>query len=327
MSPRFASIPADRADVHSVSTEDGLSLRLYHLHGPRTARPVLLFGHACSFSAGSYLPLLASLTELADVFAFDARGHGGSDAPVSDLSLYTPDHFARDLVPIARAAGRLTADRPVTYVGHSLGAAVLLRLGGRHADVFRQVPWRGFVLFEPPIFPSTDRPEHAEALNKDRALIERTASRRARWPSREAFIEAVAGRGWYRGVRREFLVAHAAAALRPARDGDGYELCCPPAVETAAYKGFSDDSTYRALHEFPRDLPLHLVAGDASDPVTRSWVTLIAPVLAERLGLPRTGRGARRFTTVPGRGHLMIQEDPEMTRALIHDSLASFWNP
>lgn len=259
------------------------------------------------------------------MFAFDARGHGGSAAPTDDLSVYTPDHYARDLVPIAYAVAAHANGRPIAYVGHSLGAAALLRLGSRHEEAFRQIRWRGFVLFEPPIFPSSDRPEHAEALEKDHELVRRTVSRRAHWPSRAAFVEAVTGRGGLRRLPHEFVVAHAAAALRPASRG-GYELCCPPAIEAATYSGFGNDSTYRTLPNFPRDIRLHLVGGDASDAL-RSWVTLIAPVLAARLGLDVAGRGPRRFTALAGRAHLMIQEDPQMTRRLIHESLTTAWNP
>lgn len=323
----FVSIPEAYADVIAVDGADGLRLRLYRLRGPRAGRPPLLFGHACGFAAGSYLPLLLALTEFADVFAFDARGHGGSAAPTDDLAIYTPDHYARDLVRLGEAVCRQTGASAVAYVGHSLGAAAMLRLGCFHPESFAAGPWRSLMLFEPPIFPPPDRPEYTEAVAKDRELIRRTDGRAARWPSRETFIDAVNGRGAFRHFSFAFLAAHAEATLRPAPDEVGYALCCPPAVEAATYRGFGDDSTFRALPGFPRDLPLHLVAGDAADPDARSWVTLIAPVLAARLGVGLAGHGHRRFTALAGRGHLMIQEDSEMTRRLIHDWLASSWNP
>ncbi len=325
MPESFVSIPAQHADAFAIEGEGGLTLRLYRLRGFRAhGRPVLLFGHACGFAAGSSLPFLTALTEEADVFAFDARGHGGSDAPANDLSLYSPDHYARDLARVRAALAGHVGVRPVAYVGHSLGAASMLRLGCKHPDLFAAHPWRALVLFEPPMYPSPDRPELAEAVRKDRELIEGTASRRARWPSPEAFVTAVSGRGAFlRRIAHEFLVAHAHAALRPARDGGGYELCCPPAVEVATYRGFSEDSTFRALPEFPRSVPMHLVGGDASDAAARSWVTLMMPVAAARLGLTATGAGPRRFTALPNRGHLMIQEDAEMTRRMVGDFLAS----
>lgn len=137
----------------------------------------------------------------------------------------------------------------------------------------------------------------------------------------------MSGRGAFRRFPFAFLAAHADATLRPAANEVGYALCCPPPVEAATYRGFGDDSTFRALPDFPSDVPLHLVAGDAADPEARSWVTLIAPELAARLGLDVAGRGRRCFTALAGRGHLMIQEDSEMTRRLIRDWLGRSWNP
>src|SRR4051812_24490981 len=91
--------------------------------------PVVMFGHACGFAAGAYLPLLEDLARTHDVFAFDARGHGGSDRNTEDLSLYTIDYFAHDLGRLAQAVQERIGARKIHYVGHSLGAVTLLRLG------------------------------------------------------------------------------------------------------------------------------------------------------------------------------------------------------
>lgn len=317
----FVSISAAHAEAFPVAGESGLTLRLYRLRGAHAGRPVVLFGHACGFAAGSYLPLLLALSEFADVFAFDARGHGGSDAPADDPSIYTPDHYARDLAHIRRAVDAQAGERPVVYVGHSLGAATMLRLGSKHSSLLASFSWHALVLFEPPIFPSADRPEHAEALEKDRLLIQRTIQRRTSWPSPAAFVDSVSGRGAFRRMQPAFLRAHAEATLRPACSGAGFELCCPPAVEVATYRGIADDATFRALAGFPRGVPLHLVAGDASTPAERSWVSLMAPAIAARLAVDPDGRGSRRFTAWPGRGHLIIQEDSELTQRLIREAL------
>lgn len=323
---RFVSIPDHDAELIAVEGDGALTLNLYRLHRPgeergRTNRPVLLFGHACGFAAGSYLPLLAAVSEFADVFAFDARGHGGSDVPPADAAHCGPDRHALDLARIARAVAA-RAPAPIFFVGHSMGAAAMLRLGVVRRELVTSFPWRGILLFEPPIFPSPDRPEYAECLAKDRALVQRTAARRAHWPSCEAFVAALAGRGPFRRIGREALAAHAAATLRPAA-GAGFNLCCPPAVEANTYGSFGEDSTFRALSAFPRDIPMHLVGGDATDENARSWVTLMAPIIADALDLRHDGRAQRRFTALPGQGHLMLLEDAEMTCGLIRDFLSS----
>lgn len=319
---RFRSIPATHADLIPVAGDGGLTLNLYRLHGRGADRPALLFGHACGFAAGSYLPLLAACGEVAQVFAFDARGHGGSDAPPPDAATYNLDRLALDLARIAGAVAATTA-APIFYVGHSMGATALLRLGSRHPEPFARVPWRGLWLFEPPVFPSADQPAYAESVHKDQALIARTATRRAHWASRDTFIAAMTGRGPFRHMTPTALAAHAAATLRPAADGDGVALCCSPAIEACTYQAFGDDSTFQALGAFPRDIPLHLVAGDATDRDTRSWVTFFAPVLAGHLRLNLTGSSPRRFTALADRGHLMPLEDAEMTWDLIRAFLSS----
>jgi pimeloyl-ACP methyl ester carboxylesterase len=324
---RFVSIPHQHAELIAVEGDGALTLNLYRLHRPdeeraRTDGPAVLFGHACGFAAGSYLPLLTKVSELADVFAFDARGHGGSDVPPADAAPCGPDRHALDLARIAQAVAA-RARAPIFFVGHSMGAAAMLRLGSIHRELFASLSWRGILLFEPPVFPSPDRPEHAECLAKDRALVRRTAARRAHWPSREAFVAALAGRGPFQRIDREALAAHAAATLRPAAAGAGFDLCCPPAIEANTYSSFGEDSTFRALSAFPRDIPMHLVGGDATDADARSWVTLIAPIIANALGLRHDGRSQRRFTALSGRGHLMLLEDAEMTRELIRVFLSS----
>lgn len=319
--PSFVSISDRDAELIPVQGHRGVRLNLYQLRPGRPAGPVILFGHACGFAAGSYLPLFERLVADAEIFAFDARGHGGSDVPAPEPGIYDPDSYARDLAALGAATAARAQGRPLHYVGHSLCAAAMLRLGAVFPALFRAIPWRSVLIFEPPIFPSADRPEHAECLEKDRRLAQRTAARRRDFASPEELVGLIAGRGVFRDVRREFLVAHAVATLKPA--AVGYTLACPPEVEAATFASFGEDSTFRALPEFPAEPPLHYVAGDATA-ADRNWATLAAPAVAERLGA-RAGRAARRrFTALPGRGHLMIQEDPELTAGLIREMLTNY---
>jgi pimeloyl-ACP methyl ester carboxylesterase len=317
----FVSIPADKAKLLPVEGGGGLTLHLYRLPGVRPGLPIVVFAHACGFAAGAYLPLFERLAGIAEIFAFDARGHGGSDGPVADLSIYTPDNFARDLGRIGKAVTAHAAGRDIYYVGHSLGAATLLRLGAASPDVLETVPWRGFLLFEPPIFPSIDVAEHDEAAAKDRNLVARTLRRRPLWPSPEALAEAVSGRGLFRRISPEFLIAYARATLRPS-DG-AYRLACPPEIEAQTFAAFGSDATFRLLQKFPHRVPLHLVAGDPDSGADRNWTTAVATQLADRLGLRADSSGARRFTQLREHGHLMVQESPEITVSFVSQMLAT----
>src|SRR5262249_54167429 len=78
--PAFVSIPDAAAETIGVEGHRGQRLRLYRLRASRAGAPVVLFGHACGFAAGAYLPWLTPLCDFAEVFAYDARGHGGSES-------------------------------------------------------------------------------------------------------------------------------------------------------------------------------------------------------------------------------------------------------
>jgi lipase len=317
--PVFRSIPPERAELIPVSGHRGLRLNLYRLRPPASKAPVVLFGHACGFAAGSYLPLFDRLGEAADVLAYDARGHGGSETPPPDGDTYSAESYALDLTALGKAAAMIAAGRPLYFVGHSLNAAAMLRLGGCHPDLLRSIGFRALLLFEPPVFPSADRPEHAECKEKDTKLIARTRVRRDRFGSPEDLVQLLTGRGLFRHLAPEFLRAHALATLRPADDGDGVTLACPPAVESATFAAFGEDSSFRQLGAFPAKLPVHLIGGDPDSGADRNWTTIMAPVLAERLSAAPGAAASKRFTQLPGRGHLMVQEDPATALRLIRE--------
>lgn len=311
----FVSIPDSEAELIPVAGHDGTRLHLYRLRASRAGAPVVMFGHACGFAAGSYLPLLQALTRDADVYAFDARGHGGSETPMPHGTACAPADYARDLAKLA-AAVAARSGTPIHYVGHSLNAAAMLHLGSCFPELLRSIAWAGLLLFEPPVFPSPDRPEHGECAEKDKKLVARTRQRRERFTNPEELVALLTGRGLFRDLSRDYLVAHAQATLHPIEGG--YTLACPPAVEAATFAAFGEDSTFRALAEFPAEIPVHLVGGDPDRGPERNWTTLMAPALAARLA---ARSDLRRFTQLRGRGHLMVQEDPDTALWLIRSLL------
>ncbi len=320
--PPFRSLPDDQADCIAVDGDGGVRLNLYRLRRRPAGGPVILFGHACGFAAGSYRPLFDTLAEDAEILAYDSRGHGGSDVPAPETGAYGPDRFALDLAALAGAAIRLAEGRPLYFVGHSLNAAAMLRLGAHHGETLRRLGLRGVLLFEPPVFPTEDRPEHAECAEKDARLVARTRNRRARFADPQELIALLTGRGLFRHLSEAFLAAHATATLRPLADG-GYTLACPPVVEAETFATFGEGSTFAHLGAFPAEVPVHLVGGDPNGGPDRNWTTLMAPALAERLGAGRAPAVLRRFTALPERGHLMVQEDPATTRRLIRELLVN----
>jgi len=96
--------------------------------GPRMReRPTLLLLHGGpGFDHSSFKPLLAGLTDIAQVVYIDHRGHGRSDPrPAAEWTL---DTFADDVVRLCDALG---IDQPIV-LGQSFGGFVAQRYLARH---------------------------------------------------------------------------------------------------------------------------------------------------------------------------------------------------
>lgn len=297
---RFLSLP--EAETVAIASPDGAVLPLYALGGPAGA-PGVLVGHANGLAAGSYAPWLRTLARRLRVFAYDARGHGGSLWPEGPLDLvFHVDRFADDLQLVASAVASRLGGAPLCLAGHSLGAAAALRLATRGGAL----PWSRALLFEPPIFPPPSSPHYAEAAAKQKPLIERSATRRAQFESPEALEKLLSGRGPFARFRPDMLAAHCRATLRPLPEG-GCTLACPPQVESACFVNHRDADTWSRLSRIRA--PIHLVGGDPSLH-ERGWVSALIADMAREIP------GAR-LTVIPGADHLMMFEDPEPCRDLV----------
>lgn len=113
----------------------GTTLHYYHIEGPK---PPLVMAHGITDDGLCWATVAKTLSEKADVFMLDARGHGKSDAPEQG---YDYETLAQDM---AGFVNELNLDRPVLF-GHSMGAATVLLLAGMFPDLPRAI-----VLEDPP---------------------------------------------------------------------------------------------------------------------------------------------------------------------------------
>lgn len=119
--------PADSWDTYVVRSS-GADLQCYRTgDGP----PVVLV-HGWSDSGLRWIPLVDDLADEYEVVAYDARGHGRSDAPESGYDL--SDRIA-DLCTVVRESG---LNNPV-MIGHSMNAAIVARTAVRHPALSRGV--------------------------------------------------------------------------------------------------------------------------------------------------------------------------------------------
>ena len=303
--PRFLSLPD--AESFTVAAPDGARLPVYRVGGPGDA-PGLLVGHANGLAAGSYGPWLGALAAELEVFAYDARGHGGAvwpDGPPEQV--FAVDRFADELGAVAAAVRARLGARRLYLAGHSLGAASALRLAARGGAL----PWAAALAFEPPVFPDERSPHVAEAAAKQTPLIERSARRRAVWASPEALAALLGARGMFQRFRSDLLAAHCRATLRPLPQG-GYTLACPPEVESMIFRSHRIADTWQRLPAIAA--PFHFIGGDPALP-DRGWVSAVLPEMAARVP------GAR-LTQLDGADHMMIFEQPERCRQLVLDEIA-----
>src|SRR5690349_4907763 len=119
----FRSVPESVAASFLVPMPDGVTVPVYEFHGSDPiadrGKPALLFGHANGFAAGSYRQFFRQLSAFARVFAFDARGHGGSTWPAggSAATLFATARFAGDLRRITAAVAERAGGVVPHYVG------------------------------------------------------------------------------------------------------------------------------------------------------------------------------------------------------------------
>jgi len=298
---RFLSL-SDAVDVFEVEASDGARLPVYEAGGAQDAR-ALLVGHANGLAAGSYGPWLRDLARHFRVFAFDARGHGGSSWPKGPLeSVFAIDRLADDLGEIIAALRARLGGVRLHFAGHSLAAAAAVRLAVRGITL----PFERITLFEPPIFPPRDAPNYPEAIEQQERLIRGAARRQERWESPETLRAYLSTRGVFRTFVPAMLAAHCGATLK--RDPAGScVLCCPPPVESTIFAVHRDADTWQLLPRIRQRF--HLVSGDPSAP-DRDWVSGAMAGIAARIP------GAD-MDVLPGTGHMMMFQQPEACRDLL----------
>jgi alpha-beta hydrolase superfamily lysophospholipase len=112
--------------MDTLTTADGLPLRLHSWRAPGAARGQVLIVHGLGEHAGRYAQLASALNAKGwDVHAHDQRGHGASGGARGALP--HPDAMLDDL---ARVFDRLRCDAahgPRVLIGHSMGGAIAAR--------------------------------------------------------------------------------------------------------------------------------------------------------------------------------------------------------
>lgn len=114
------------------------NIKLHYVKGPDNGPPVILL-HGLSDRWQTYLSLIPLLYPYYTIYALDLRGHGKSyrteNYKIIDY-VYDIESFLMELF-----------DKPVSLIGHSIGAAISLVIGAKHPKKCRSIS-----LIEPFIF-------------------------------------------------------------------------------------------------------------------------------------------------------------------------------
>ncbi len=282
---------------HKLRMDDGAHICVFE-SGVRGAQQVLL-AHAAGFHARCWDKVVALLPQDWHVLAIDIRGHGRSDKQPP----YVWDRFAKDIEQVARYFEVADA----VGVGHSLGGHCVTHVCARAPELFARLLLIDPVIFPPEMYSAAREPLFARVEDHP------VARRRGHFEDWQAMFERFADRPPYSLWRPEILQDYCQFGVLAARQGDGVDLACPPAVEAAIY-----------MSNFDTDI--HSLMGHIQQPVT---ILRAKPRAAEATEMdfatsPTWPELASAFTNatdvpLPKLTHFIPMQEPEMVADFIQN--------
>ncbi len=290
--------PTESPQLHRIATS-GIALACHEWRADRRgAGATLLMAHATGFHSRVWDPVVRRLPGR-HVFAPDLRGHGGSDAaPFAGW-----ETFGRDLAGLAAALDL----RGAVGIGHSLGAHALVQ-----AAAFEPARFSQLLLIDPVLLAPTEYLRPAVPAG----TLHPAAGRRNRFESAQAMFDRFVDRQPYALFDREMLLAYCAHALRPAADGDGFELACAPAFEAAVYpQARGNPGVYASIRALR--IPVLVVRARDRDPSIQPWDPLGSPTWPALAAEFRQGRDL----PFADKTHFLPMEDPALVARLVEEAV------
>lgn len=266
-------------------TVNGLRIRYYDWGG--VGDPIVLL-HATGFHGRVYRPIVEWLTTIGHVWSYDQRGHGDSEAP-HELEQYDWTLTTDDLRGFITEMGW----KGVRAFGHSAGATAIGSLAFEHPELISRA-----VLAEPVVFELPDAPK----LGWRNPLVERTLRRRQLFDSLDTMFANFENKPPYDTWNREMLRDYCEFGTRMNHDSKR-ELKCLPEIEARLYE---TSRNFDGLNKIIRaETPMLILFGNRSESLDLK--------LSPRIALERkTGR----VINVPGAGHFLPMEKPELVSQL-----------
>lgn len=264
-------------------------------------RARFVFLPANGFPVGSYRFLLDVLAQQHGLLAFESRGAWPDKSPPK-VGFNWAAH-ADDLIAFLDYQCTQGDLRPVTAVGHSIGATVSAMAARKRPDLFERL-----VLIDPATLPGRWIPMMMRlmpSLAERMDLVTRTRGRRVHWKSREEFASYHRSKSAYKRFSEQALADYAHAALRAAEQN--LEL-----VYSRDWEAWNFQHTATLWPQVRKlTLPTLVLRGE------HSYLHPEADFQRHCRRLPANVEAR----TVPGAGHMLPQEAPDAVLAAIADWL------
>jgi pimeloyl-ACP methyl ester carboxylesterase len=134
-------LPSIALDAQSFKMPEGWSdgyvyangIRIHYYHArPAQGKPVMAMVHGVTDNGLCWTTLAEKLQDSYDIYMLDARGHGLTDP-------FTPadngETLVKDVVAVVQA---MKWEKPI-LVGHSMGAATVMRVGAEYPDLAKAI--------------------------------------------------------------------------------------------------------------------------------------------------------------------------------------------
>jgi len=129
----FAGDPPGIPDGWSDSYVYANGIRIHYYHAvPEPGKPVIVMVHGVTDIGLNWATLTEQLQDDYDIYMLDTRGHGLSDPFTATDDSST---LVKDVVELVNV---MKFDKPI-LMGHSMGAATVMRLGAEYPDLARAI--------------------------------------------------------------------------------------------------------------------------------------------------------------------------------------------
>lgn len=261
--------------------------------------PVVLLVHATGFHARCWDKTVAALPEGLRVIAVDQRGHGRSENTGKIDNWRIP---ADDMTELVEGLDL----KNIIGVGHSMGGHGITQVAARLPNRFTRL-----VLVDPVMM---DPNHYTPGAFNDRGRPEDfpVAKRRNHWVSWEEMFERFEQRHPYSLWRKDVLEDYCRHGLALRADGDGYELACPPVIESSIYVTSAGTDIYDMVRSI--DIPVTVLRAKMRDFDKAAVMDFAASPTWEGLA-GEFAKGTDVY--LPQLSHFIPMQDPELVARYI----------